>query len=313
MPPVTVTYKDTWVTTVTINGAVITTSAGYTTSTVITLPPITTKTISVSNVVWSPPAQGTQTSSSSGAAAVIWITQAQTRSTGPPVVWTYRPGPYPTPPSNGPWPPLPPPPPPPPGFAPSVTIKVGPPQPTCRPGQICGVPCLLNYGRPGCLGICGCIGIFCPNGNCVGAGCIDSGGGPGHTDPNTCREKQTASHCIKSCSVLAYPASRTTTCKDPDCTRTITAYTATDSTNLFPLSTHSTPNLTPQLHKPVHTIQHTLLKLNPLPPQQPPRLPRIKPPCHIRIRLVRIPFLNRPPPLRIPLPQHIRHRLRGYR
>ncbi len=31
-------------------------------------------------------------------------------------------------------------------------------------------------------------------------------------------------------SVLEYPASTTTTCKDPDCTHTVSAYTATDIT-----------------------------------------------------------------------------------
>lgn len=183
----------------------------------------------------------TASSASSTGAAIIWltssiipspvtITQQQTRSTGPPIIWTYRPGPYPTPPSNGPFPP-PPPPGPPPGFPSTVSVQSGPPKPTCRPGQICGLPCLFNCGYgPGCI-ICGCIGPFCPAGNCVGAGCTDTGLPPGsNPDDQTCRERQTASYCDVECSILKYPASTTTTCKDPDCTRTITACTATDST-----------------------------------------------------------------------------------
>ena len=245
MDPVTVTYRDTWQTTVTINGGIVTTSAGSTTSTVITLPPVTTQTIYLSNVVWEPtPVSGGATTSSTLPGGIIWltssiipppatITQTQTRSNGPPIIWTYSPGPFPTPPSNGPWPPPPPPPgPPPPGFQSTVRVTNGPPQPTCRPGQICGLPCLINCGGPGCIGVCGCIGIFCPSGtNCVGAGCIDTGGEPGNPDDSSCRERQTASYCNVECSVLEYPASTTTQCKDPDCTRTITACTATDSTS----------------------------------------------------------------------------------
>lgn len=126
MAPVTVTYKDTWSTTLSIGGALVTTSVGSITETVITLPPITTKTIYVSNVVWNPSAilGGTTTitttgtngkpttitttrpsASSTSDAGIIWlvssvirpavtITQTQTRSSGNPVIWTYSPGPY---------------------------------------------------------------------------------------------------------------------------------------------------------------------------------------------------------------------------
>ncbi|PVH73016.1 glycoside hydrolase family 18 protein [Cadophora sp. DSE1049] len=267
MEPVTITYKDTLASTLSRSGVVMTTSAGSTTSTVITLPPITTQTIYVSNVVWDPPplvakptiivttgsdgilttrtttvsVKATSTSSSTGA-ALIWltssiipppilITQSQTRSAGPPIIWTYSSGPYPTPPSKGPLPPPPPPPSPRPGFPRSVSIKLGSPKPICRPGQTCGIPCLLICGSgPGCI-ICDCIGPFCPAGNCVGAGCTDTGGAPGsNPDDHTCRERKTASYCDVECSVIKYPSSSTTTCNNPDCTRTITACTATDST-----------------------------------------------------------------------------------
>ncbi|KAI8954477.1 hypothetical protein F4801DRAFT_533349 [Xylaria longipes] len=251
--PVTVTYRDTWETTVTISGGIITTSAGETTSTVITLPPITTQTIQVSNVVWGSTlnsgstTSAPSTTSSTLAGGIIWltssiipppvtITQTQTRgvSTGTPIVWTYSPGPVPTSATTSPGPPGPPPPPPP-GFPSTVKVSPGPPKPTCRPGQICGSPCLINCGGgPGCI-ICGCIGPFCPpGGNCIGPGCSDSGGTDGNGNPDdssSCRKRTTASYCDVECSVLEYPASTTTTCKDPDCTRTITACTATDSTS----------------------------------------------------------------------------------
>jgi hypothetical protein len=46
------------------------------------------------------------------------------------------------------------------------------------------------------------------------------------------------------CSVLKYPASTTTECKDPDCTRTIIACTATDSTSTT-TTTLTCPSPTP--------------------------------------------------------------------
>lgn len=308
MEPVTVTYKENWSTTLTISGAFITTSAGSTTSTVITLPPITTNTIYVSNVVWDPSgvlgvpttitttgANGAVTTitttkpngvlttltstgsdgkvttitstvnaqqevttltttgsdgkvttitstassaSSTAAAGIIYfsssiipppvtLTQTNTDSTGSPVIWTYSPGPYPTP-SGDKTTPVPPPP----GFPTSVNIQSGAPTPTCLPTEICGIPCVLFCSSGSDCVICGCIGPFCPSGtNCVGAGCTDTGAVDGSDpDDETCTKKETASYCDVDCTVIEYPLSTTTTCNDPDCTRTITACTATDST-----------------------------------------------------------------------------------
>lgn len=258
MPPVTATYSDTWSTVITLGGTVMTTSAVQIRTTVITLPPITTQTISLSNVIWNPtPVTGpgntspgnSGTTTSGAAGAVIWftssiipppvlVTQTQTRSVAPPIVWTYSPGPYPTPAYDGvTWPPPPPPPAPPPGFPSAVTVKGGPPSPTCRPGQICGLPCLLNCGSPGCLFICGCIGPFCSSGSsgCVGAGCTDpgddnSGGGSNNGNDGTCRQKQTVSYCAVTCTDMSFPGTTTTKCDTPTCTRTITSCGATGST-----------------------------------------------------------------------------------
>ena len=248
MPPVTVTYEDNWVTTLTTGGSIVTTSAGMITSTVLILPPVTTKTIYLSNVIWAPSISATEcteiTSSAATLGGIIWLTSSiivpspvtitpnSTCGGPPPVVWTYSPGPYPTSKPGGPWPP-PPPPPPPPGFLSSISIRSGPaPWPTCKPGQVCGLPCVLNCGGPGCSGICGCIGPFCASGdNCVGQGCVDTGGG-GDDAGQSCREKKTASYCSVACEVRAYYSTfrTTTSCKSPECTRTITACAAADST-----------------------------------------------------------------------------------
>jgi chitinase len=258
MDPVTVTFSDTWETTVTISGGIVTTSGAAITSTVITLPPITTQTIYLSNVVWepTPDSGGGTTSSSTLAGGIIWLTSSiipppttitQTQTSGPPIIWTYSPGPFPTPPSNGPWPPPPPPPGPPPGFPSTVRITNGPPTPTCLPLEICGFPCLINCHNFGCIGICGCIGPFCSSGtSCVGVGCTDPGPG-GNPDDTTCREQQTASLCNVECSVLEYPASTTTTCNDPDCTRTFTACSATDSTSTT-TTTLGCPSIAPYVY-----------------------------------------------------------------
>lgn len=111
-----------------------------------------------------------------------------------------------------------------------MSVRSGPPGPTCRPGQICGLPCLINCAGYGCTFLCGCVGPLCPAGNCVGAGCTDTGGLPSNPQDSTCRERKTASYCGVECRVLAYPTTTTTTCKSPTCTRTVTACSATDST-----------------------------------------------------------------------------------
>jgi chitinase len=90
MAPVTVTYEDTWSTTLTINGAVITTSVDSITSTVISLPPITTKTIYVSNVVWDPtpgPTTITTTGGNGGLTTITSTPATSSSTTGAALIW----------------------------------------------------------------------------------------------------------------------------------------------------------------------------------------------------------------------------------
>ncbi|KAF9698681.1 hypothetical protein EKO04_003350 [Ascochyta lentis] len=184
-PPVTVSFLDTWETTV------------VTASTVITLPPVTTTLIEVWNVIW---INGNNESGKTR--TTVGLTSSVD------FLPTYSPGSWPTIDSTDDNP-SPPPPPPPAGKPPSITAVRGPPKPTCKPGQKCGSPCKHNCGggndddnggggggggrgrgRP-CIGICGCIGPICntPNLNCVGPVCPPGsggggGGGGGGGDPN---------------------------------------------------------------------------------------------------------------------------------
>ncbi|KAK3900007.1 hypothetical protein C8A05DRAFT_36365 [Staphylotrichum tortipilum] len=265
-PPVTVTFLDTWSTAVTVSGVVVTTAASSVTSTVLTPPPLTTQAIPVSNVVWSPsmpvgaPPGTTTTSTTVG--GIIWLTnsiipppvtvaQTHTRypaaASGPttPARTPRRPthGPASTAPSNTPSGA--------PRFPPTVKVQPGSPSPTCRPLQNCGLPCVVSCTRWSipCLGVRGCIGPLCPQ-SCVGPLCPGSDGGgctdPGpNPDPNpgTCRRPQTASLCKVDCTVMRYPASATTRCKDPECTRTFTICTATGSTTAT-TNTYSCPAYT---------------------------------------------------------------------
>ncbi|KAH8165445.1 hypothetical protein CIB48_g2775 [Xylaria polymorpha] len=198
MDPVTVTYREVWYTTVTKSGAVITTSVGQVTSTVITT-----------------------------------RTKGDDRD---PITWTYSPSPYPTPPDpSTTTTPLPPPSGSPSTVRPTSgppKPTCTPATQTCgnRCGKFCG-----GGGGGGDLDL-PCIGVplLCPGGvsNCVGF-CSDGGGAGGSDDPDeSCRKKTTASYCSQRCSVIKYPQTTTTTCSSRDltCTRTITACTATDST-----------------------------------------------------------------------------------
>lgn len=139
---------------------------------------------------------------------------------GTPIIWTYSSGSVSTPAttSTGPAPP------PPLGFSSTVKVSTGSPKPMFRAGQTCGSSRYINCsGGSGRIGICGCIGLFYPSGqNCIGPGCTDSGGaggGGGDPDNSSCRGETTASCCDVECSVLEYPGPTTTTYKDPDCTR----------------------------------------------------------------------------------------------
>lgn len=259
--PETITYEVNWSTTITASGAVITTSAVSITSTVITHPPVTTSIISIWDVTWSgstidQSSYGVFNLTPSVELPPITLTYTSADSTtsggGVPILITYSPGPWPpipptiTPPGSDPTDPIPPPPPPPSGFPPSITVQTGAPKPTCKSN--CGHPCTHNCD-PGnnhhCVGICGCIGPFCPKPlscpicppgtNCIGPGCSDGGGGGGGgggdpNDPSSCRTRTTVSTCEVDCTVQIFPGTTTTTYKDPSCSRTITACSTTGTT-----------------------------------------------------------------------------------
>lgn len=230
--PETVTYEENWETTLTISDAIITTSGVSITSTVINIPAITTKTISVWDQVWD---EDDDDDDDNG---VIWLTPSVPIPPvivtnlpvpgvdRPPVTWTYMPGPWPPIPDG---PDLPAPPPPPPGFPSTVQITAGPAMPTCGPGQDCGSVCQenCNPADAGCAGVCGCIGPFCPDGSCVGPGCGAGGNGD---DPDECRVKTTISECRIDCSELHWETTETR-CGDPVCSRTRTTCTGRGSTS----------------------------------------------------------------------------------
>ncbi|CAN9141178.1 unnamed protein product [Alternaria alternata] len=231
-PPVTVSYLDSWDTTV------------VTTSTVITLPPVTTTVIEVWNVIW---INGEDESGKSQTTVGLTssvdfppVTLTRTRAGQTPVTWTYSPGSWPTIDSNDDNP-FPPPPPPLPGKPSSITAIRGPPKPTCKPGQQCGSLCKANCGRGEdentsggggggggggrpCIGICGCIGPICntPNLNCVGPLCPPGsigggGGGGGGGDPNDPDEEDDEDEECTTRTVtdrwVSCDAQRTTQCK----------------------------------------------------------------------------------------------------
>lgn len=319
VPPATVTYEENWSTTITIGKETITTKAASITSTIIEVPPVITTAIDLWNVVWTKNDDDGDDRDDDN--DVIWLTSSVTFPpitltqrttlgvTRPPITWTYRPGPFPTPqPGKGnpknPKPPPPGPPKPPPGFPSSVRVTKGPPKPICIPPQICGRPCVINCNPrdSGCFGICGCIGFFCPHGNCVGSGC-GGGGGGGDGDgkgenPTSCRRSTTASFCKVDCSVYKYPKTTSTRCGDPSCSRTITACKTTGSTTTTTatISCATSPpyvGLNPKAQVPIlgdggrggvvidpgdYTSMRTPAPPRPIEPDEPPTAPRLKEP-----------------------------------
>lgn len=155
----------------------------------------------------------------------ITLTRTKTDDddTRPLITWTYSPQPYqirdPDDPDD-PNPPGPSPPPPKPWLS-KISIKPGPPRPTCKPGDRgCGKLCRSNCdpGNTGCGLICGCIGPFCRDGSCVGAGCNAGGGSSG--DPDECRRRPTVSDCKVPCTVKKMPGTTTTSCSKSVCSNT---------------------------------------------------------------------------------------------
>ncbi|KAL2118935.1 hypothetical protein VTJ04DRAFT_5894 [Mycothermus thermophilus] len=250
MPPVTVAYSENWEVTTTINGAPVTTSTGIITSTVITVPPITTTEIPVWNYYWDGH-NSDDDSDSDDEGVIIYLTSSvmfppvtltRTRTPVPgtteTIVWTYSPGPYPTlrphPKAGDDDDPIIPPPPPP-GHKDRVSVTEGEDGPKCRPGQNCGPKCSSQCDPEviPCLFLCGCIGPFCPRGSCIGPGCFDRGfvGGGGGSPETTCRVRTTVSDCKVQCSVLSYNALDVRTrCEDPSCEHPVTGCSITGTT-----------------------------------------------------------------------------------
>ncbi|KAK8075259.1 glycoside hydrolase superfamily, partial [Apiospora hydei] len=205
-PPATVSYLDTWDTTTDIGGGtIVTTAMTETTSTIITLPPVTTTEIEVWNVIWVDDEDDDDDDE-----IIVGLTSKDDDGPNPP-----------------------PPPPPPPGRPSSVTGRRGPPKPTCKPGQHCGKPCRSNCGGGGggggggCKGVCGCIGPRCPgnnddnnnNNNCVGSGCPGGGGGNGENGEDECTTR-TVTDIWVSCD-----PETTTSCTIPRTTQICKKYT----------------------------------------------------------------------------------------
>ena len=227
----------------------------------ITIPPLITGQIDIWNIEWMNTAQDNIYLTSS----VIFL--KVTLSEGPRpttvgessvptgIVYMYSPGPFPmlsgvSPTTSGqkptPFPSTIKPPPPPSGSQGSVHVTSGKPSPTCRPGQICGHACISNCSPdPGCIGLCGCIGLGCPpkggciglgcGGACIGPGCGGSGGGSNGGDDNpdpsaSCTRSTTVTDCEVACSVRPTGASLSTSCYSTTCS-TITKCSATGSTS----------------------------------------------------------------------------------
>lgn len=225
--PATVTYEENWSTVITVSDQPVTTSVVRVTSTVITIPALTTTEIPLWDVIWSNKNDKDTAVYLNSSITFPPVTLTRTKfsddSDRPPITWTYSPQPYPTrspDDPNDPDPPGPPPPPPKP-WPSKISIKPGAPKPTCKPGDKgCGTPCRSNCdpNKTGCGLICGCIGPFCPDGSCVGAGCNAGGGAPG--DPDDCRRRSTVSDCLVPCTVKKLPSTTTTSCGKSICSNT---------------------------------------------------------------------------------------------
>ncbi|KAM0399178.1 hypothetical protein ACHAPZ_007073 [Fusarium culmorum] len=157
-PVLTETLKETWLETT--DGVI-----KYRTTTItvrITLPPLTTSEIGVSNIIIT----GSTSKSIPVKGSVIPSPVTLTEPTRG-ITYTYKPGPMPTGEDEiGP----------PPGIIPGIIVTAGPPGPICKSG--CGNLCLFGCapgggGGGGGGGSIGCIGGGCPGpgGNCVGTGC----------------------------------------------------------------------------------------------------------------------------------------------
>ncbi|KAM3566265.1 hypothetical protein ARSEF4850_000773 [Beauveria asiatica] len=272
MKPETVTFEENWSTTMTVSGQLVTTSAVSITTTVVTVPPVTTTEINLWGVVWRNDKDDNVfnlTSSIVFPPVTLTKTRTDDDDRRPPITWTYSPRPQPTPDDDDDNGPKPPPPPPPPPHPPKVTMKAGPPKPKCKPGQKCGKPCRSNCDprKTKCVGICGCIGPFCGNGdcvgpfcrpgNCVGLGCIGGGGGGGGgggDGPEECRKRSYVSDCSVPCAVKKLPSTTTTTCRKETCSNTRYGCSITGTTTTSTTTASCGPPVSFQPYNPDHLV-----------------------------------------------------------
>jgi chitinase len=251
--PITETILEMYQSTETLaNGITSTVYVSTTTVTVITLPPLTTDTISVFNVEWTDVDQTVIYFTSSIIFPPVVLTESgdvissgSTTTTLPGIIYTYSPGVYTGPglPTTTTGTPIPPPGPPP-GHTGSVHVTKGPPKATCPAGVGCGSKCkiLCHISAP-CIGICGCVGIGCPGGGkCVGDGCGDGGspGGGGNEGETSCSVTHTVTDCQVGCSVTDVGSSTTTTCYSTSCL-TVEACTGTGFTTTSATTTYNCP------------------------------------------------------------------------
>lgn len=249
-PPITETILEMYPSIQTLtNGVTSMVYVSVTTVTTITLPPVTTDTISLWNVEWTNIDESIIYFTSSVIFPPIVLTEGSdvaitgTKSTTiAGIIYTYRPGPYPEPdPTTKPGPP---PGPPPPGKVGSVHVTSGEPKPTCVSGcgSICGFNCKPEIP---CIGICGCIGFGCPaGGSCLGPRCGSGtngdggdGGDGGDDNPEHCSTTYTVTDCQIACSITDFGTSVTTTCYSTSCV-TVPAcsergFTTTSETTTF--------------------------------------------------------------------------------
>lgn len=196
-PVITETIKETWPETT--SGV---TKYRTTTITVrITLPPLTTSEIEVSNIILT----GSTSKSVPVRGSVIPSPVTLTEPTHD-ITYTYKPGPLPTGDDEiGP----------PPGIAPGIIVTAGPPGPICKSG--CGTLCLFGCspggggGGSGGGGI-GCIGGGCPGpgGNCVGAGCEENN--DDDDDDNDDDEKEEEEDCATETNTECHQVCTKTPC-----------------------------------------------------------------------------------------------------
>lgn len=210
-PVITETIKETWPETA--SGV---TKYRTTTLTVqITLPPVTASEVEVSNIILKDSTSKRVPLRSSIVPPPVTLTEP---SHG--IVYTYKPGPFPTNADDQP----------PPGDNPSdIEVEGGVPGPICKIG--CGSLCLFGCGPVGGGGggggSIGCIGGGCPGpgGNCVGVGCGGNDKDDGNDDDNDDEEEEETSTCATETNTECHQV-----CTTKPCTTICNTYVGCDCT-----------------------------------------------------------------------------------